>query len=158
MTMPRNPALAYAGYYNCSAECWDIYAEVLGREFSTPYIYGNAHQMTVDCYAVQHAGGPHPDKSVAVHLIGLYLALAHNIPSPELPAHLQRMAASVTDWPHFPPPPPDRTVTVLDVALAADAVEHVRLVREWGTVTWSAWSHYHSEIIIFARQFLPELA
>ena len=46
---------------------------MLAREFQNAPLFGQIHQLTVDAYAVQHAGGRHPDKSVCVHLVGLYL-------------------------------------------------------------------------------------
>ncbi len=53
------------------AECWQLYTEVLGDQFSNIVLFGQVHQLTVDAYAVQHSGGGHPDKSTAVHLSGL---------------------------------------------------------------------------------------
>ena len=74
LTMPARTSATKRGYYNTSDECWDLYTEVLGSEYSNAVLFGQVHQLTVDAYATQHAGGPHPDKSVAVHLLGLYLA------------------------------------------------------------------------------------
>jgi hypothetical protein len=66
--MPRQPGAARHAYYNASPECWTVYSETLGAEYSRPVIFGQVHQLTVDAYAVQHAGGEHPDKSVGIHL------------------------------------------------------------------------------------------
>jgi hypothetical protein len=73
--MPRSATASYAGYYNTSPECWEVYTEVLGAEFSNAVLFGQVHQLTVATYAVQHAGGPHSEKSIGVHLTGLYLTL-----------------------------------------------------------------------------------
>ena len=54
-------------YYNASPECWAVYTEGLGAEYSHAVIFGQVHQWTVDTYAVQHAGGSHPDKSIDIH-------------------------------------------------------------------------------------------
>src|SRR5690242_9965062 len=71
LRMPaRKTTTTSLGYYNVSDECWDLYTEVLGTEYSNAFLFGQVHQLTVDSYAVQHAGGPHPDKSVGVHLSG----------------------------------------------------------------------------------------
>ena len=93
--MPRDASAHFDGYYNCSAECWRVYTEVLEKEYSNPALFGQVHQMTVDSYAVQHAGGPHPDKSVDVHLVGLHLVLNDGVRSPEVPARLQRLASHI---------------------------------------------------------------
>ena len=82
LKMPaRTTSSTSRGYYNTSDECWDLYTEVLGTEYSNAVLFGQVHQLTVDAYAVQHAGGPHPDKSFAIHLYGLYLALEKGIRS-----------------------------------------------------------------------------
>jgi len=70
--MPASARAAYQGYYNTSPECWDVYTEVLGSEFSNPVLFGQVHQLSVDTYAVQHAGGAHPDKSIAIHVCGTF--------------------------------------------------------------------------------------
>ena len=146
--MPRDPAARFDGYYNCSAECWRVYTEVLEKEYSSPALFGQVHQMTVDAYAVQHAGGPHPDKSVDVHLVGLHLVLNEGVRSPEVPARLQHLASHIKAWPHFEPPPTSGPLTVFDVAVADD---HAVAVREWGMQVWSAWSRYHAAIAALAR-------
>ncbi len=63
LRMPASENASYAGYFNTSAECWSVFTEVLGAEYSNPFIFGKVHQLTVDTYAIQHAGGAHPDKS-----------------------------------------------------------------------------------------------
>ena len=70
LRMPVSEGAAYDGYYNTSPECWSVYTEVLGAEYSNPVLFGQVHQLTVDTYAVQHPGGLHPDKSIAIHLAG----------------------------------------------------------------------------------------
>src|SRR5690349_22210400 len=94
-------ALPYRGYYNASAECWAEYTRVLGVEYQDAVLFGQVHQLTVDTYAVQHAGGPHPDKSVCVHLVGLHLVLERDFKPFDVPPRLQQLAASTTTWPHF---------------------------------------------------------
>jgi len=84
LSPPARDLSAPRSYYNTSAEYWDLYTEVLGNEYSNANLFGQIHQLTVDSYAVQHAGGPHPDKSVDVHLFGLYLSLERGIRSPSL--------------------------------------------------------------------------
>jgi hypothetical protein len=102
--------------------------------------------MTVDAYAVQHAGGPHPDKSVDVHLFGLYLSIEKRIRSPYVPPLLQRMVAAIEVWPHYEPPTPRNSLTSFDVAICDSVEDHIRVVREWAQLVWDAWSEYHAEV------------
>ena len=60
LKMPANKNPNYRSYYRTNAECWDLYTEVLGTEYSNAILFGQVHQLTVDTYAVQHAGEPHP--------------------------------------------------------------------------------------------------
>ena len=67
----------YERKFNASAECWSVFEEVLAKEFQSAPLFGQVHQLTVDAFAVQHAGGRHPDKSVCIHLVGLHLNCGH---------------------------------------------------------------------------------
>lgn len=144
--MPISDRAAYQGYYNTSPECWDVYTEVLGSEFSNAALFGQVHQLTVDTYAVQHAGGGHPDKSIAIHLSGLHLVLERGMAPPSVPRLLQSLAAAVQAWPHFPPPAGRGALTDLDVALSDSVEAHIKTVREWAGKVWEAWSPYHVEV------------
>ena len=146
LRMPVSDTAAYEGYYNTSPECWDVYTEVLGSDFSNAVLFGQVHQLTVDTYAVQHAGGIHKDKSVAIHLCGLYLVLDRGIPPTSVPKLLQRLADAVETWPHFPPPADMGSLTICDVALSDSIEEHINTVREWAGLVWQAWSQYHDEV------------
>ena len=146
LSMPVRDTSAARSYYNTSAECWDLHTEVLGTEYSNAFLFGQVHQMTVDAYAVQHAGGPHPDKSVDVHLFGLYLSLEKGIRSPYVPPLLQRMVAAIEVWPHYEPPPQQSLLTVFDVAICDSVEDHIRVVREWSQVVWDSWGEYHAEV------------
>ena len=151
LEMPRRDNAPPDGYYNTSPECWAVYTEVLAAEYSNALLFGQIHQMTVDSYAVQHAGGPHPDKSVDVHLVGLHLVLERGLRPTEVPALLQQLASRVRVWPHFPPAT-HQTTTVFDVALADSLEDHIRLVRQWATGLWSAWSAHHSAVAQLATE------
>ena len=144
--MPAHGTGAPRSYYNTSAECWDLYTEVLGNEYSNAILFGQVHQLTVDAYAVQHAGGPHPDKSVNIHLFGLYLSLEKGIRSPYVPPLLQRLATVIEVWPHYEPPTETGSLTVFDVAMADSVADHIRIVREWAQGVWEGWTKYHGEV------------
>lgn len=95
LRMPVSETAFYDGYFNTSPECWMVFTEVVGAEFSRPPLFGRAHQLTVDTYAMQHTGGPHPDKSVTVHLAGLYLVLERGFSPTSVPGYLQLLASAV---------------------------------------------------------------
>ena len=154
MRMPISDYAEYKGYYNTTPECWSVYAETLGQEYSNALLFGRVHQLTVDTYAVQHAGGAHPDKSVAVHLVGLYLVLEKEIAPPQVPPQLQRLANVVQTWPHFVPPTSPGRLTVFDVAMADSAEAHVKTVRAWAEQVWRAWSPHQAEVADLVRQQL----
>lgn len=136
----------YDGDFNSSPECWSVFEEVLASEFQNVVLFGQVHQLTVDSYAVQHAGGRHRDKSVCVHLVGLYLALERNITSVDVPPYLQRLGSTVTSWPHLPPPVDRGSLTIFDVAMAESSQLHALRVRQWAAQLWSAWSPHHEEV------------
>jgi hypothetical protein len=155
LKMPAHqPTTAPRSYYNTNAECWDLYTEVLGEEYSNAVLFGQVHQLTVDAYAVQHAGGPHPDKSLAIHLFGLYLALQKGIRSPYIPPLLQRLATDIQVWPHFEPPAERVALTVFDVAFCDSTEDHIRVVRQWAEAVWLTWSEYHAEVATLVSHHL----
>jgi hypothetical protein len=149
LTLPRIDR-AYDRKFHASAECWATFEEVIAREFQNAALFGQAHQLTVDTYAVQHAGGRHPDKSVCVHLTGLYLALEKGVPPADVPRKLQRLVVPRT-WPRLPPPEERTNLTVHSVALAGSLQEHVQRVREWAAEVWRVWSPHHEAARDLAR-------
>ena len=64
------------GYLGVSPGCCAVYGEVLAKHYSD-YRLGPLHRLTVDAYSVQHPGNRERRtiKSVAGHLIGLYVTL-----------------------------------------------------------------------------------
>lgn len=151
---PVAATASYDGYYHASPECWQAYTEVLGTEFGDALLFGQVHQLTVDTYAVQHAGGAHPDKSVGVHLAGLYLVLERNFKPPSVPKYLQRLSDAIETWPHFSRPKDRLLLTVRDIASAGSRRRHIELVREWSRSVWEAWSLYHAEVANLAERHL----
>jgi len=154
LQMPRRPEAFYDGDFNTSPECWDVFTEVLEKEFSNAVLFGQVHQLTVDAYAAQHAGGNHRDKSVMIHLSGLYLVLVRGLRPTMVPPVLQRLAAVVREWPHLAPPAALSALTVFDVALAESIEDHARLVREWAEFVWRSWSPHHQELRDFVTAHL----
>jgi hypothetical protein len=141
----------YDGYFHASPECWSVFTEVIGAEFGNAPLFGLVHQLTVDSYAVQHAGGPHPDKSVDVHLVGLHLVLARGLRPVDVPPRLQRLASATREWPHFDPPASRGTLTVADVALAGPEA-HASTVCRWAEETWQRWREHHDAVAALAAR------
>ncbi len=150
LSMPAGNVPAYDGYYYNSSECWAVYTELLGAEFSNALLFGQVHQMTVDTYAVQHTGGRHPDKSIDIHLTGLHLMLNQGVRPPYVARHLQALAVAVGTWPHFEPPSETGSMTVFDVALCDETGDHIAAVEKWARQLWDAWSPHHAAISEFA--------
>ena len=144
--MPRRVSARYDGDYNASPECWELFTEVLGKEFSNALLFGRVHQLTVDAYAAQHAGGNHRDKSVMIHLAGLHLVLERGLRPTEVPHLFQQLAKVVRAWPHLPPPTERCAVTVFDVALAESVEDHAKLAQEWAQTAWRSWAAHHQQI------------
>lgn len=154
LRLPVRPSARYTGNYNTTPECWSVYTEVLGSEFGNAVLFGNVHQTTVDTYAAQHAGAAHKDKSVAVHLVGLHLAIDRDVRPTDVTTLLQRLAAARPRWPHFDPPEETGAITVLDVALAGNVQAHVDTVRSWASAVWDSWAHCHREVASLASAHL----
>src|SRR5436309_7256574 len=106
LAMPLRADERYDGDYNTSPECWGVFTEVLGKEFENAVLFGQVHQLTVDTYATQHAGGWHRDKSVIIHLCGLHLILDRGARPTSVPKSFQRLARVVRVWPHVHVPRP----------------------------------------------------
>jgi len=150
--MPRSDR-HYDRGFNASAECWSLFEEVIALEFQNAVLFGQVHQLTVDTYAVQHAGGRHPDKSVCIHLVGLYLVLERSVRPVDVPPRLQRLARRAS-WPHLDPPDVRAALTVQDVALADSPETHASRVREWAAQVWKAWSPHRDTARALAQDLV----
>ncbi len=123
--------------------CEAVLDELLGFEFQHPVML-RFHQLTVDAYGAQHAGGEAPQIRVAYSLAGLWLALEHDFSAEDVRAVHRRMGHPTADWPVFEPPVlPQRWLTALDVAEAGIRQRsdggHARAVGQWAESVWSAW-------------------
>jgi hypothetical protein len=151
LTAPQSE-LSYDRKFNASPECWSLFETVIAAEFQDAVLFGRAHQLTVDAYAVQHAGGRHPDKSVDIHLVGLHLVFDKGVAPTEVPRRLQKLAGLVVAWPHFETPSGRSALTVGDVANAGGQFEtHARLVQAWASEVWSNWRHHHPAVRLLAK-------
>jgi hypothetical protein len=141
--LPADPRSDTHRYFNASPECWAVFGEVLAAEYSDATLFAAAHQLSVDSYAVQHAGGAHPHKSVAIHLVGLCLVVEAGLRPTDVPSRLQSLATTTVAWPELEVPSMRWRLTVLDVALID---EPAMVVRAWAEEVWQAWSSVHATI------------
>lgn len=149
-----NQNARYDGYFNVSPECWLIFTDVIGVEFGNAVLFGQVHQLTVDTYAVQHVGGNHPDKSMAIHLVGLYLVLERNIKPTQATTLIKGLADVVKSWPHFTPPDNKASMTINDVTPVGSMDSHILSIHKWGREVWDIWSSHQLAIEKFASNHL----
>lgn len=154
LRMPPSDGGVNPTYFHATPECWSVFSEVLAVEFGNAVLFGQVHQLTVDTYAVQHAGGVHPDKSIDIHLSGLYLMLEKGVPPPDVSRFHRRLANTVSAWPHLPPPAERGSLTVFDVGLSDSAQEHAENVKRWARDVWNAWSPHHTAVATFISRHL----
>jgi hypothetical protein len=143
---------------NASPECWQVYGELAGFELSDPSLSGRFHQLTVDAYGAQHAGGDTGAIRVAYGLVGLHLALDRGMRGVDVRAIHQRMGRPDAKWPSFPRPPDVGSLTVIDLveagARAGSVVGHADLVRRWAREVWDAWGAQHDDVAALADRFV----
>jgi Family of unknown function (DUF5946) len=150
LTMPLSEKVTYDGYFNSSPECWVVFEEVLAVASSNT-AYGPVYQLIIDAYAAQHPGGKHPDRSVLVHLAGLYAAFELKVPFSEIPPLLQRLAAQNTKWPHLEPPDPPSPLNVLELALAEGSADFLTRAGTWASSVWNSWAEQHERVSRFVN-------
>ncbi len=135
--------------------CWQLYGEVLGYEAEHLSELGRFHQLMVDAYGAQHAGGPTPRIATAFGLIGLHLALEEGMSGIEIRAAHQHLARHFAEWPAFARPTRPATLTVSDVAAAGSPEAHADLVQRWARSVWSSWDAAHERVATLVAERLP---
>ena len=81
--------------HHASAGCYALYCQVLARDYANPEYYRLAHQVVVDDYAAQHAGGTsrREIQTVALCLMTLCLFVEGGVAPADGPALHKRMVA-----------------------------------------------------------------
>ncbi len=135
---------------NASHECIQVNAEVAGFELDNLVQLGRLHQLTVDAYGAQHAGGQGSGIRVAYSLVGLQLALERGFTGVQVRDLHRRMGKPGPDWPRFDAPPDPGRLTVLEVAIAghrASSIEgHADAVERWAHSVWATWAVRHEDV------------
>lgn len=139
-----------------SGPCYEVYGELLARDFNDHGYYRVAHQMVVDAYAAQHAGCTtrRGVQAVALCLMTLCLFVEEGVDPAHGPTLHQRMAANRPAFVWLSPPAPGGWLTVVDILPAQTVDEHEKLVRQWARQVWCAWSQHHLQIRQWNKQTL----
>jgi len=129
-----------------AAGCWALYGKVLAREYEER-AWAAEHRLTVDAYAVQHAGSDdrRNRQSVAIHLMSLCLVLERGGDNERARHLLSKVARGARDWPRLIPPG-SFALTVVDVNAAGSPAEHLELVRCWAEDVWRSWEPEHDRV------------
>lgn len=138
-------------YMLSSPGCWKAYGELLAREYESPVLFGAAHRLTVDAYALQHPGdasGRRSRQSVWVHYAGLYLALRKNEDHSRIPSVMQKLTAGI--FLALPPAPAQFDVTLEDV-LAQGEKNHVSAVKAWADCAFKAWAELEDQTVAMLK-------
>lgn len=112
--------------------CWARYNEVLAREYSD-YSYMQVHNLTVDAYSIQHSGLPNPQtiNSANIHLSSLYAHFKQQVAISELGKVKQKLAQFKNEFIWLEPPVDLGYLTINDVWVAENSVEHCDYVKKW---------------------------
>lgn len=128
-------------YLGTTQGCWNIYGQILAKEYCEYNYPETIHRLTVDTYSVQHPGQSSRQtiQSVNIHLIGLYYVLENNIIGKIVTKKIGEILSKKPMFEWLEPPIPNGTITVTDVLLAKNIEEHEKTVTEWSKNVWNYW-------------------
>ena len=136
-------------YFGASPACWAAYGKILEREYANPAFFKN-HRMTVDAYALQHAGDDSPQaiQSVNIHLISATLIFKYKATANTALHAIRDISKSAKadsnlfKW--LNPPHYLGAITVADIVPLTQLDDHLNYVENWAKTTWQAWSQHHN--------------
>jgi hypothetical protein len=136
-------------YIGAAQGCWNLYGQILAKEYCEYNYPETIHRLTVDTYSVQHPGQPcrQAIQSVNIHLISLYLVLIKNFNGKMATKTIGDILSKKPKFEWLEPPVPNGTKTVIDVLYAANIEEHEEKVMEWSKDVFNAWSKKHGQKI-----------
>lgn len=136
--------------------CWEIYGQILAKEYGEFRYPQMIHRMTVDTYAVQHPGKPGRQsiQSVNLHLVSLYLLIERGASGKLANESMKRVSENVERLTWLTPPVPNGTLTVLDVVRAETLDAHAEAVKAWAKNVWDAWAPHHATIRSLAELYV----
>lgn len=133
--------LAPSERYNASGECLELFNQLSARTFAFQHPDFH-HQLSVDAYGAQHAGGVSRNITTAYALIGLYLALEKNYTGRQV-QHIHSIIPRQS-WEKLTPPDPAGALTVADVLKATTEEELYGAMKKWGQSVWDSWQAQHA--------------
>jgi len=136
-------------YIGATQGCWNLYGEVLAKEYMDYEYFEHVHRLTVDTYAVQHPGEPGKQsiQSVNIHLISLYAVLIKNLTGKEATKMIDKILAKKPEFEWLEPPIPNGQITVKDVAKAISKENHKKVVKDWAVNVFDCWYSKHKTTI-----------
>jgi hypothetical protein len=136
-------------YFGTIQGCWDLYGQILAKEYGEFNYPELTHRLTVDTYAVQHPGQPgrQSTQSVNIHLLSLYFVLVKKLSGKEATRKMGEILAKEPNLEWLEPPVPNGQKTVIDVLTASSQEEHEMKVREWAEDVWSCWYSKHKNTV-----------
>ncbi len=136
-------------YIGSDAGCWEVFCNVLAKEYTQYNELWQSHRLTVDTYAAQHPGNGdrRAVQSVFVHLTRLYLMLEKGLSGKHANDAMKFITMHKNEFMHLDPLPDfSGTVNVADVAAAENIHEHRHHVEKWAMSVWNAWKVHHDTI------------
>lgn len=155
VTNSNGPKHAYIG---SDSGCWEIFCEVLAKEYTNYNELWQSHRLTVDTYAAQHPGKAERKaiQSVYIHLSRLYLQIEKGMSGKQANDFMKNVGQYKHEYRLLNAPDFSEVMKITDVATAKDMDEHRLFVEEWAKGVWNAWSEHHNEIKAFADKVLAE--
>lgn len=143
-------------YMLASPGCWEMFNEVLAREYSD-LRYWRAHHFTVDAYACQHVGKKEDRRalnSVNIHLVSLHGIFKKGLSQSEAPKLKEKFSQfhkgkNTLEWLE---PPSFGPLTIFELWDNDDVNLHYELAENWARSVWEAWRPQHEKIDELIRQ------
>ncbi len=144
-TAPDNHGPTHA-YMSPNGPCWEMYGEVLAREFSDQEYY-KSHRLLTDAYCAHHsiADERRASQSLNIHLAGLMLRFEYGESTESIVAFL-KSAAGPREFPYLDQPEGAQSITIEAIHAAANADEHAVEVEKYARKVFAAWSDHHGTI------------
>ncbi len=142
-------------YGGASAACWAAFNDVTLKDYGE-YRYPAVHRLIVDAYMAQHPNFATPSgrRSVAVHLVGLHLALERKLDGAVIARAMGQVFPAKPDIAPLEPVPPLGALTIEHVHSAGNLEEHTARATEWATAVHRAWSPHRTRVVEWAEAAL----
>jgi len=136
-------------YIGATQGCWNLYTQVLAKEYGEYGYPQPAHRLTVDTYSIQHPGKPGRQsiQSVNLHLISLYAILIKGFDGKGATRLIGNILAKQPAFEWLEPPTPNGLKTVRYVLEAKDKKEHEKLVRQWAEDVFGCWYSKYQQVL-----------